>query len=334
MKKGKKKGSGVVLWSILTVLFTVLFAGACIGSNLAFASAQAVNIALKTPTHKTVGKDDSAVYYESDFSSVEELEAHDKEIAEQLTGEGAVLLKNDNNTLPLAAGSKVSTLSHSSVDVVTCGTGSADIDTSKAPTWKQALEDVGFDVNPVLWDFYTNGAGKDYVRSPSKGTSLGDRSAWHINEVPVSLYSTNVKAADAAAGANITDVRSSFASYGDAAIVMLSRVAGEGADLEYGDFVDGTNVLSLTNEEKDMLKMAKEEFARTIVLINSTNAMECDFLNDPEYGVDAALWIGYTGSYGLNAVADILAGNVNPSGHLVDTYCYDNTTAQIGRAHV
>ena len=76
---------------------------------------------------------------------------------------------------------------------------------------------------------------------------------------------------------------------------MLSRVAGEGADLEYGDFVDGTNVLSLTNEEKDMLKMAKEEFARTIVLINSTNAMECDFLNDPEYGVDAALWIGYTG---------------------------------------
>lgn len=327
MKKGKKKGSGVVLWSILTVLFTVLFAGACIGSNLAFASAQAVNIALKTSTHKTVGKDDSAVYYESDFSSVEELEAHDKEIAEQLTGEGAVLLKNDNNTLPLAAGSKVSTLSHSSVDVVTCGTGSADIDTSKAPTWKQALEDVGFDVNPVLWDFYTNGAGKDYVRSPGKGTSLGDRSAWHINEVPVSLYGTNVKAADAAAGANITDVRSSFASYGDAAIVMLSRVAGEGADLEYGDFVDGTNVLSLTNEEKEMLKMAKEEFARTIVLINSTNAMECDFLNDPEYGVDAALWIGYTGSYGLNAVADILAGNVNPSGHLVDTYCYDNTTA-------
>lgn len=327
MKKGKKKGSGVVLWSILTVLFTVLFAGACIGSNLAFASAQAVNIALKTPTHKTVGKDDSAVYYESDFSSVEELEAHDKEIAEQLTGEGAVLLKNDNNTLPLAAGSKVSTLSHSSVDVVTCGTGSADIDTSKAPTWKQALEDVGFDVNPVLWDFYTNGAGKDYVRAPGKGTSLGDRSAWHINEVPVSLYGTNVKAADVAAGADITDVRSSFASYGDAAIVMLSRVAGEGADLEYGDFVDGTNVLSLTNEEKEMLKMAKEEFARTIVLINSTNAMECDFLNDPEYGVDAALWIGYTGSYGLNAVADILAGNVNPSGHLVDTYCYDNTTS-------
>ena len=327
MKKGKKKGTGVVLWSVLTVVFTVVFAGACIGSNLAFASEQAVNIALKTPTHKTVGKDDSAVYFQSDFDSVEDLEAHDKEIAEQLTGEGAVLLKNDNNTLPLASGSKVSTLSHSSVDIVTCGTGSADIDTSKAPTLKEALEGVGFEVNPVLWDFYLNGAGKDYVRTPSKGTSLGDRAAWHINEVPVALYGTNVNAADAAAGAEITDIRSSFASYGDAAIVTISRVAGEGADLEYGDYTDGTNVLSLTQEERDMLKMANESFDRVIVLINSTNALECDFLNDPEYGVDAALWIGYTGTYGLNAVADILAGNVNPSGHLVDTYCYDNTTA-------
>ena len=299
MKKGKKKGSGVVLWSILTVLFTVLFAGACIGSNLAFASAQAVNIALKTSTHKTVGKDDSAVYYESDFSSVEELEAHDKEIAEQLTGEGAVLLKNDNNTLPLAAGSKVSTLSHSSVDVVTCGSGAAGIVPSPAAPWIAAVDAGGVEVTPVLWAFSTTGAGTDYVRSPSKGTSLGDRSAWHINEVPISLYTANAKATDVAAGANIIDVRSSFASYGDAAIVMLSRVAGEGADLEYGDFVDGTNVLSLTNEEKDMLKMAKEEFARTIVLINSTNAMECDFLNDPEYGVVAARWIDYSGSYGL-----------------------------------
>ena len=327
MAKGKKKGTGVVLWSVLTVVFTIVFAGACIGSNLAFASEQAVNIALKTPTHKTVGTDANAVYYSSDFDSVEALEAHDKEIAEQLTGEGAVLLKNDNNTLPLAAGSKVSTLSHSSVDIVTCGTGSADIDTSNAPTLKEALEAVGFEVNPVLWDFYTTGAGKDYVRTPGKGTSLGDRAAWHINEVPVSLYGTNVSAANVAAGADITDVRSSFAAYGDAAIVTISRVAGEGADLEYGDFADGTNVLALTAEERDMLKMANEDFDRVIVLINSTNALECDFLNDPEYGVDAALWIGYTGTYGLNAVADILAGNVNPSGRLVDTYCYDNTTA-------
>lgn len=131
-KKTKKKGSGVVLYSVLTGVFAVLFAAACIGTNLAFASSQAVNIALQVSTYDTRGTDDDAVYYESDFSSVEELEAHDREIAEQLTGEGAVLLKN-NGALPLSAGDKVSTLSHSSVDIVTCGTGSADIDTSNAP---------------------------------------------------------------------------------------------------------------------------------------------------------------------------------------------------------
>ena len=325
-KKTKKKGSGVVLYSVLTGVFAVLFAAACIGTNLAFASSQAVNIALQVSTYDTRGTDDDAVYYESDFSSVEELEAHDREIAEQLTGEGAVLLKN-NGALPLSAGDKVSTLSHSSVDIVTCGTGSADIDTSNAPTLKEALEEVGLEVNPTLWDFYTTGAGADYVRTPGKGVSLGDRAAWHINEVPVSLYGTNVEAADVAAGSEITDVRSSFAEYGDAAIVTISRVAGEGADLEYGDYTDGTNVLSLTQEERDMLEMANEEFDKVIVLINSTNALECGFIDDPAYGVDAVLWIGYTGTWGLNAVADILVGNVNPSGKLVDTYCYDNTTA-------
>ena len=145
--KAKKKGSGVVLFAVLSVLFAVLFAAACIGSQLAFASSQAVNIALQTSTFDTRNTDADAVYYESDFDSVEALEAHDKEIAEQLTGEGSVLLKNDG-ALPLAAGTKVSTLSHSSVDIVTCGTGSADIDTSKAPTLKEALEAVGLEVNP------------------------------------------------------------------------------------------------------------------------------------------------------------------------------------------
>ena len=142
MAKNKKKGGGVVLWSVLTGVSAVAFGAACVGTNLANASAQAVNIALKTSTNKTVGKDDSVKYFETGFDSVEDLEAHDKEIAEQLTGEGAVLLKN-NGALPLAAGSKISTLSHSSVGIATCGTGSADIDTSKAPTLKEALEADG-----------------------------------------------------------------------------------------------------------------------------------------------------------------------------------------------
>ena len=315
MAKNKKKGGGVVLWSVLTGVSAVAFGAACVGTNLANASAQAVNIALKTSTNKTVGKDDSVKYFETGFDSVEDLEAHDKEIAEQLTGEGAVLLKN-NGALPLAAGSKISTLSHSSVGIATCGTGSADIDTSKAPTLKEVLEADGLEVNPTLWDFYLTGEGSKFPRNPSKdtdATGINVRSDYHVNEVPMDVYTDAVK--------------DSFASYGDAAIITITRLAGEMYDVPIDGFTDGTDALQLTQEEKDLLAMARENFDKVIVLINSTNAMQCDFLTDDSYGVDAALWIGYTGTWGLNAVADILTGEVNPSGHLVDTYCNDNSTA-------
>ena len=315
MAKNKKKGNGTVLWSVLTGVSAVAFGAACYGTNLANASAQAVNIALKTSTNKTVNKDDSVKYFETGFDSVEELEAHDKEVAEQLTGEGAVLLKN-NGALPLSAGDKVSTLSHSSVGIATCGTGSADIDTSKAPTLKEALEADGLEVNPTLWDFYLTGEGSKFPRNPSKdtdATGISVRSDYHVNEVPMDVYTD--------------DVKSSFASYGDAAIITITRLAGEMYDVPIDGFTDGTDALQLTEEEKDLLKMARENFDKVIVLINSTNALQCDFLTDDSYGVDAALWIGYTGTWGLNAVADILTGEVNPSGHLVDTYCNDNSTA-------
>lgn len=317
-EKRRGKGSGVKLWSILTAVFAILTTVSVIGTNIALSASQAINIFLKTETYKVVDNgegNENTTYFESDFDSVEELEENGRRVAEQLHAEGSVLLKN-NGVLPLSSGAKVSTLSHSSVDVVTCGTGAADIDTSNAPTLKEALESRGFSVNPTLWDFYKTGAGKDYLRVPGKAANQENqsgRAGWHINEVPVDAYTA--------------DVTSSFEQYPDAAIVTISRISGEGADLAVENFVDGTNVLSLTEEEKDMLKMAKEHFENVIVLINSTNALQCDFIDQEEYGIDAVLWIGYTGGWGLNGVADILAGNANPSGRLVDTYCYDNTTA-------
>ena len=318
MSEKKKKGSGVKLWSVLTVLFAILTIASVIGTNVALSASQAINIFLKTETYKIVdkgGSDEDTEYFKSEYDSQEELEAAGADVAERVHEEGSVLLKN-NGVLPLDSSAKVSTLSHSSIDFVTCGTGAADIDTSEAPTLKEALESRGFTVNPTLWDFYESGAGSEYIRKPGKlanQTSGAGRNDYHINEVPLSVYTSSVT--------------SSLAQYNDAAIVTISRVSGEGADLAIDGFVDGTNILELTEEEKDLLKMAKDNFENVIVLINSTNAMECDFINDEAYGIDAVLWVGYTGEWGLNGVADILAGNVSPSGRLVDTYCYDNTTA-------
>ncbi|MBE5956402.1 MAG: glycosyl hydrolase [Lachnospiraceae bacterium] len=312
-----KKKNGTLKWSIFTAIFAILTVASIIGTNVALGASQAINIFLKTDTYKIVdhgGDDEDTEYFKSDYASEDELKEAGADVAERLHEEGSVLLKN-NGVLPLKAGAKISTLAHSSVDFVTCGTGAADIDTSEAPSLKETLESRGFLVNPTLWDFYETGAGSTYIRTPGKlanQTSGGSRDTYTINEVPLDVYTSEVNA--------------SLSEYNDVAIVTLSRVAGEGADLAIDGFIDGTNILELTEGEKALLKMANEKFENIVVLINSTNALECDFIDNEAYGIDAVLWVGYTGEWGLNGVADILAGNVNPSGRLVDTYCYDNTT--------
>ena len=256
-------------------------------------------------------EDTNAQYYTSDFNSAEEMVDYGLALTQQVEAEGAALLMNNNNALPLAADAKVSTFSSSSVNLVYGGTGSGNIDASTADTLRTALEKVGVTVNPTLWDFYTVGAGKDYSRKTA-GTVA--KSSEVTAEVPWDVYTDEVK--------------NSVAQYGDAAIVTLSRVGGEGADLAYGE----VNYLALDENEKAMLQNVAEMkkngiVKKTIVLINSANALQVDFLKNNEYDIDAALWIGDVGISGINAVAEILTGKVNPSGSLVDTYCYDNFSA-------
>lgn len=256
-------------------------------------------------------EDTNAQYYTSDFNSAEEMVNYGLTLTQQVEAEGAALLMNNNNALPLASDAKVSTFSSSSVNLVYGGTGSGNIDASTADTLRTALEKVGVTVNPTLWDFYTVGAGKDYARSKS---GMVATSSEVTAEVPWDVYTDEVK--------------DSVAQYGDAAIVTLSRVGGEGADLSYGE----VNYLALDENEKAMLQNVAEmkkngTVKKTILLINSANALQVDFLKNNEYDIDAALWIGDVGISGINAVAEILTGKVNPSGSLVDTYCYDNFSA-------
>lgn len=252
--------------------------------------------------------DASANYYESDFATAEEMTEYGLELCQAVEAEGAALLMNENNALPLAEGSKVSCFSSSSVNLVYGGTGSGNIDASTADNLKTALEKVDMNVNETLWNFYTEGAGSEYARAAGGMVSLASAV---VAEVPWNVYTE--------------DVKNSVASYGDAAIVVLSRVGGEGADLTYKD----GNYLALDENEKAMMEnvaamKAEGTISKIIVLINTANALQVDFLKNNEYGVDACLWIGDVGISGINAVAEILAGKVTPSGSLVDTYCYDN----------
>lgn len=122
-----------------------------------------------------------AQYYKSTFASDEERRDYGALICQQLEEEGAVLLKNDNNALPLAEGSKISCFGQTSVDIVYGGTGSGAVDTSSVVSLREALEEAGFQVNPSLWAFYESGAGSEYRRT-IKSMRFGG--SYTIGEVP------------------------------------------------------------------------------------------------------------------------------------------------------
>ena len=303
-KKARRKFTG--LWKTLTGISTPLLVIFIAASIVVGMFDNTVALFTGDTFWELENKDPSAVYYEEDFATEEERVAKGYELVKQVEAEGAALLYNDNKALPLGSGSKVSLFSTSSVSLVYGGTGSANVDASKADNLRSAMEKAGFQVNGKLWDFYATGEGSAYQR-----ISGGFTGSSAVGEAPWSVYTQ--------------DVLNSVADYGDAAIVTLSRVGGEGADL---DFV-ATNYLALDEVEREMLsnlKKLKDEgtVKKIVILLNSSNPIQMDFMLENEYGVDAVLWIGGVGITGINAVAEILAGTVNPSGSLVDTYCYDN----------
>ena len=280
-----------------------------------------------------VDEDKDAIIYKGDFKNEKERTEKGAELVKQVEAEGASLLMNENKALPLAEKAKVSLFSTSSVNIVYGGTGSANVDTTKCDDLRTALEKEGFSVNQTLWDFYKTGDAAKYTREDAGATaqdsagSSGYGTA-EIVEAPWKVYTK--------------DVLASVEEYSDAAIVVLSRIGGEGADSYFDNTLknDGNNekmnynYLALSQDEKDMfagIKAMKDagKIKKVVVLINTSNALQVDFLKDNEYGVDATLWIGGVGQTGINAVAEILSGKVNPSGSLPDTYCYDNYSSPV-----
>lgn len=269
---------------------------------------------------------DAKSYYDPDFASQAEALAASDALIEEIVATGTVLLKNEGNTLPLETDpsnpTKITLLGTASYSVVMSGSGSGSANTSSAVDFKTALEDVHYTVNPTLWDFYGNGAGKDYGSDSGGSQGVGGLNQ-RLAEVPGSVYTKTET--------------NSFKEYPDAAIVVIGRSGSEGVDLSRNlaslndkrpagieKYADGQHYLELTKEEKDLFRMANENFSTVIAVINSPNAMELGFVDEEEYGIDACLWVGAVGQSGTRGVADVLCGKANPSGRLVDTYVYDN----------
>lgn len=278
-----------------------------------------INAALNAQTQKIIPGENSKIFYWTDYESEEDLVNNDMAVCRQVEAEGAALLLNKNNALPLAADAKMSLFSQSAADPVLTGTGSAFMATGDAVSLYAALQDSFAPgcVNQELWKFYKT-SGYKRVNAALSG---GSPDQYRINEVPWEKYPEALKA--------------TFPQYGDAAIVVLSRSSGEGADLPNSlealrDYMTDGDYLQLCAEERallDNLMQLKQDgvFKKVIVILNSSSTLQLDFIDD--YDIDALLWVGNLGLNGIPAVADILAGKVNPSGRIVDTFQKDNHAA-------
>ena len=236
-----------------------------------------------------------------------------------IESEGAVLLKNENNTLPLAEGTKVTILGAMSYNYVEGGTGSAGgKDDENTVMMNDAFVEAGLDVNTTAWDWLAEQCGGSRGVDSADPAAVGWTKYEKIHEFASNIYE----------GATSSICTTGYTDY---AIVTIARSGAEGASpsMDYdgdGSTLTGTTYLELDQNEKDLLAYCAANFKNTIVLINSATPMELGFIDSADYNIGACLWMGHPGEAGIVGVGTILTGRSNPSGQLVDTYAYDMTT--------
>lgn len=346
-KNRPKKSKALVVWAIVTVI--VLLAD-CVGNYLVVGLPGNMNSLLDKPmaaigeaidfklsagelgglmdtlfgSQRPIYSDEvTSVYPTQKATNKAEAFANAQEVNLKLAEEGFVLLKNENAALPMNKGARISVFSKNSVNLSYGGSGSGGFDTSNNKNLYESLNDAGFVTNPTLKSFYESSQSGPVRTANSSDLDNGDNQKIATAETPQNKYT------DA--------VRNSYADYSDAALVVITRIGGEGFDLpRYQGDSEGaaspdSHYLELDQNEIDLLTAATDgTFKRVVVVFNTPSSFEATFLKDSAYAafadkIDAAVWIGFTGSNGITALGEILNGDVNPSGRLVDTWAADFT---------
>ncbi len=267
----------------------------------------------------------------------EETSAKATELVNEITADGVVLAKDEDGILPVASGSKLNVFGWASTNPCYGGTGSGALNTAYPVTdLLTGLHDAGIETNEELSKFYT-----DYKADrPSVGMVAQD---WTLPEPNVSLYTD--------------EMMENAKAFSDIAMVVITRVGGEGADLptdmasvvdgswirrvaqaygsergtayyngtyddslnEGNDWDKGDHFLQLSNREEDLLDLVTANFDNVILVYNGANAFQMDFLKDyPQ--IKGVLLCPGTGQSGFEGFGKVVSGEVNPSGRTVDTY--------------
>ncbi len=346
-KNRPKKSKALVVWAIVTVI--VLLAD-CVGNYLVVGLPGSMNRLLDKPmaaigeainfklsagelgglmdtlfgSQRPIYSDEvTSVYPAQKAASKAEAFANAQEVNLKLAEEGFVLLKNENAALPMSKGARISVFSKNSVNLSYGGSGSGGFDTSNNKDLYESLSDAGFVTNPTLKSFYESSQSGPVRTANSSDLDNGDNQKIATAETPQSKYTDAVK--------------NSYVDYSDAALVVITRIGGEGFDLpryqgdSEGAVSPDSHYLELDQNEIDLLTAVTDgTFKRVVVVFNTPSSFEATFLKDSAYAafadkIDAAVWIGFTGSNGITALGEILNGDVNPSGRLVDTWAADFT---------
>lgn len=310
-----KRKNKIILRSSLSTISAILFTGVLVGTYFADHYSNTINGYFGCKTYEIVNVEEDEVdskYFKSEYVKedgefdYEGLWEKANDVCRTVAEEGATLLWQKDNALPLKAESSISLFGQRSVDWAYVTGGSASTSPAGSPSLRTTLSEAEFDVNKTLWSFYEKGNGAKYRGQNSR----------KINEVPWSEYDESVK--------------SSFKKYGDAAVIVLGRLGGENddLDLEDSDGIDGS-YLDISAQEKEMIEEVisyknNNTFNKVILVIASDHAISMKNILPFKNSIDACLWVGSAGRQSAPALTNLLSGKANPSGNLPDTYLFDS----------
>ena len=250
-----------------------------------------------------------ANYYTADYTK-DSIKAAEDDLYDRIADEGTVLLKNDDDTLPMNQGTTFSFFSANSIDGTSKSSFGAFGGGGASVTLKSAFENAGFKVNDTLWNYYESGAGKDYGLA-SGSVSYGDAEDFRINEAPLSALERESGLLDSVKGT--------------VPVYVLNRVVGEGRDMPRSMVNHADNqedkeksYIELDSTETEIITYLNDNYDDVILLVKSSAAMELGWLK--EYPNIKA--VVYSQNI-TDSLAKVFSGEVNPSGRTVDTFAAD-----------
>lgn len=235
-----------------------------------------------------------------------------KDLGIQISEEGSVLLKNEASTLPLKESAKVTLFGARAYKSLGGRTGRFVV--------ANGLKDSGLQINTTMEAVYSPLIGKFSDMAPGWASNKTYDFKYDPAEIlPADLANQNASYKD------------SFAEYNDAAIVVLGRNNGEGADYKPGldgvkDGVGSRTALALSDNEKAIVNLACDNFSKVVILVVGVSPMELGELQDNEK-VGAIMYIGFPGTNGCEGVGNLLQGKANPSGGLYDIYARNSLSS-------